>query len=140
MTIKFGRTPETRVRHLVAALKVVRRFETHSAAKRWYAEQGEKVTSNCCVRGNPAVPIVETSYPHWDLAEWDSYYVSISKSIGVFLACKAVAVRLIEPPILTDKALVQIFKKIPCTQTPPEIEQRQFERLVALLRAPTPKS
>ena len=133
MTIKFG-PAGARVRHLVAALKVARRFETHQAAKLWYAEQGEQLPSNCCVRGNPPVPVAKTSYPHEDLAEWNSHYVNVSNAIGVFLACEPVVVRLTDPPILTDKTLVQIFKRIPCTQTPPRIERWQFDRLVALLR------
>jgi hypothetical protein len=119
-------------RHLVAALEVVRRFETHEEARAWYTAQGLAIPSNCLVRGNPPLAIDHTDHWEDDVGRWDLGYQLRARRWGAFLACRTLAVELHNPHTITDDQLELIFGRIPGTRTPPRIEKEEFDDLLAL--------
>jgi len=117
---------------LVAALEVAERFETHQAAADWYHAQALPLPSNCMVRENAPLGVEHTAEPRKDLREWDLGYWKRTRRTGVFLACRALRLRLHEPPVVTKADLIAIFGKVPVTRNPPSISETQFDKLVCL--------
>lgn len=132
LTVKssFGQPTDTHYR-VVAHLKVKEVFPSHSDAAAWYTNQGYAVPSNCMVSGNPPIPYAQTNgltgrkYRNYSEAVrlnfWDGTYRKRSRQVGVFLACEPLWVELHQPPKLLVADLVEIFGRVPGTQTPPEI-------------------
>ena len=48
-------------RRIVAHLKVLKRFESHTDAAQWYTSQGENLPSNCIVSGTQPLPLSHTT-------------------------------------------------------------------------------
>lgn len=127
---------ERGVRQVVAALEVVHRFDTHQQAASWYVQQALPLPSNCMVRQNPPWALDHTDHgdgKETDVYRWDLKYHSRARRHPVFLVCRPLAVQLWTTPAITDADLVQIFGRVPGTQTPPTIEPCEFESLLALL-------
>jgi hypothetical protein len=122
------------VRHLVAALEVVRRFETHKEAHAWYSERDLPIPSNCLVRGNPPLSIDHTDNSKDDIVRWDLGYQGRARKYGTFLVCRALALELNNPRAITDGQLTSIFGRVLATRTPPRIEKADFEALLSLFR------
>lgn len=141
MTVKGQYAPEKFLHwRLVAILRIVKRFESHKDAAVWYREKGLSIPSNCMVKGNACLPYEKTAGTQASrfgnvtntnelLKHWDSSYRLRARHYGVFLACEAEFLSLYEPPILTDKDLLQIFGRIPPTLTPPAISESEYQAL-----------
>lgn len=126
---------------LVAILKIMKRFETHTDAATWFHGKGLPLPSNCLVDGNECLPydmtggteparfgIIRDS--NTLLRKWDLSYKSRVTKCGVFLACEAEFLNLNNPPVLTDTLMLQIFGRFPSTQNPPPIAEHQFADLL----------
>jgi hypothetical protein len=123
---------ERGVRHLVAALEVIRRFETHKEAQGWYTEQCLATPSNCLVRGNPPLAVDHTVHWEDDVGRWDLGYQLRARRYGAFLACRALVVEIHNPYAITDDQLKSVFGRIPGTRTPAAVGKEAFKALLAL--------
>jgi hypothetical protein len=105
---------------IVARLKIIKRFDSHSDAAAWYRGKVGRVPSNCMVVGNPPLPLDHTSRGASNCApdcgsaaatlkQWNEHYQKRADEIPVFLACKAVWKELVCPKILTDEAALKIL-------------------------------
>ncbi len=122
------------VRHLVAALEVIHRFETHRKAREWYSETGLPIPSNCLILGNPPLSIDHTDRSNDDVRRWDLGYHRRVRKHGTFLVCRTLAMDLNSPHAITDDQLISIFGRVPGTRTPPTIEKVQFDSLLSLFK------
>jgi hypothetical protein len=130
MTKKGSAAPG--VRHLVAALEVIHRFETHKDGYAWYLGQGLSVPSNCLVRENSPLSIDHTDHAKDDVERWDLGYQLRVRRYGTFLACRPLAMEIHNPGAISDDQLISIFGRVPATRTPPAIERAEFEALLLL--------
>lgn len=138
--------------HLVAVLRIIRRFESHNDAAAFYEKQGQPLPSNCFVNGNPPKPYDWTNrdppkrVKHW-LAEhgdfggavrlWDKGYRGRIERWPVFLAAQPEFLELSRPPLLREAQMREIFfPRIPSTRNPPQIDCEQLERLVHISTNP----
>ena len=134
MTVK-GEYPGKQERHrrLVAVLDVLKRFESHADAARWYQGQNLPLPSNCMVPGNLPHPLsmAVSKHPCDDNGcGWDERYQRRAKQWGTFLACKVFFLDLTTPPPISDGLLMSVFGRIPPTRTPPAILARDYEALL----------
>lgn len=141
LTVKssFGQMTEAHYR-VVAHLKVKEVFPSHSAAAAWYTNQGYAVPSNCMVHGNHPIPYAKTNgqterkwRSHSEAVRlnlWDGIYRKRSRQVGVFLACEPLWLELHQPPKLLLNDLVEIFGRVPGTQTPPAISVDDIHALL----------
>jgi hypothetical protein len=125
---------------IVARLKILKRFGSHTDAAAWYLTKIGKVPSNCMVAGNPPLTFNHTSRGASNCApgcgnaaaslnQWNALYQRRVDTIPVFLACKTVWNELTTPAILTDQAALQILgswdrvrSRLPIKITVPELQ------------------
>jgi hypothetical protein len=119
---------------LVAILKVLVSFETHSAAADWYRVQGQPLPSNCMVSGNPPLALEMTDCFYNDLRRWDAVYRLRAKTWGVFHVCEPPFLKLHHPPAITEAMMRNIFGRIPGTRNPPAITDAEFAKLRQLAK------
>jgi len=122
------------MRHLVAALEVLHRFNTHKEAQAWYLERGLPLPGNCLVRGNLPLSVDHTDRFTQDVRRWDLGYQARVRAHGTFLVCRALALELHKPRAITDDQLKSIFGRddVPGTRTPPSIPKSNFDALLSL--------
>ena len=124
------------MRHLVAALEVVSRFENHKNASAWYLQRGLPIPSNCLVRGNEPLSIDHTDHHQKNVELWDLSYQLRARKNGTFLVCKSIAKELYDPRAISDNELRSIFGRIPATRTPPAVKNVEFEDLLSFFTKP----
>lgn len=119
-----------RIRHwrLTALLRVLVSFPSHAAAAAWYRERNLPLPSNCWVRGNPAQPFERSHRVYRSTScasaartyrEWDASYRLRSMKFGTFVVCEPLFRNLSwNAPVVDDKAMVQVFGKVPGTHNP----------------------
>ncbi len=132
---------------IVAVLRVIQRFESHSEAAVWYRRQNQLPPSNCMVAGNPPKPfeltnghlpkkVKERLAAERDFVRavrlWDATYRRRVDKWPVFLATEAEFIKLSHPPQLCTADMLAIFGRIRGTQNPPMISCEELERLVQL--------
>jgi hypothetical protein len=130
---------------LVAALTVLRRFETHEQAAEWYESEGVPLPSNCIVPSNSPRPLHETHgllppevrsrgslEPEQAVRLWDVSYRARARGVGTFLVCQAEYLEVMNSPVVLESQMRAIFGYVPGTQTPPCISPQQFKALLAL--------
>lgn len=121
---------------LVAALEVIRRFESHEEAASWFKANDARLPSNCMVAGNPPIPLertrqgVDACSP---LHERESEYERRARDFPVFLACQPIKLNLATPKRLDEAGLTGIFGMIPGTQGGKRIEPGQFQTMLDLM-------
>lgn len=130
---------------LVAVLRVVHRFESHTDAAAWYQRQNQPVPSNCFVEGNPPRPLDLTDGdppkdvkmhmkgqhdPVRVIRLWDATYRQRIGRWPVFLATEPEIVELHNPPRLNEEQMRRIFGRIPATLNPPEVTRQQLDNLI----------
>jgi hypothetical protein len=76
------------------------------------------------VEGSAPLPLDRTAHPGKDLSAWERHYADRARGCGVFLACEAEFLELVDPPIATDGELITIFGGEP----PAIIEARVITR------------
>lgn len=128
-----GKYPDYPGRHwrLTAILEVVRRFESHREASKWYINKGVEVPRNCIIPGNNPLPLEMTSNKdkYSRVERWDAVYKRRARKHGVFLVCKPIFLRLCNPPIITEEIMRCVFGKIPSTRNPPKISDDEYNNL-----------
>jgi hypothetical protein len=132
---------------LVAVLRVVHRFESHTEAADWYKGQSLPLPSNCFADGNPPKPFELTNGdPPHEVKEhmmgeddpvrvirlWDATYRHRIANWPAFLATESEFIELTHPPRLSEAQMRHIFGRIPSTLNPPEIPGQQLQALVRL--------
>ena len=121
-------------RVLTAILEVVEIYDNHFDAAQWYEKHGVALPSNCIVPGNPPYEWSQTagvnSRDFDNVAEWDAFYQARSRRIPVFIRAEKIYCVLYSPPVLTNAMLIDIFGRVPRTQTPPTISEHQFDKLL----------
>ena len=113
----------------VAVLRVTQRFLNHNEAATWYRANNFPLPSNCIVRGNPPLPLSRTIRAYDSITQWDLIYKKRVRKYPLFLACESLFMNLANPPIITREIMMQVFRRIPGTQTPPLITQKQYDNL-----------
>jgi hypothetical protein len=73
-----------------------------------------------------------TSHTDALLRLWDRGYKERASKCGVFLACEGNFLKLNEPPILMDEAMLKIFGRVPPTLTPPPISESEYAALAEI--------
>ena len=128
-----GKYPGYPGRHwrLTAILEVIRRFETHREASKWYINKGLDLPRNCIVPSNNPLPLEITSNKdkHSTVERWDAIYRRRARKHGVFLVCRSIFLELHEPPIVTEEMMRCVFGKIPSTRNPPRISDYEYNNL-----------
>ncbi len=107
---------------LTAILQVIKRFENHEDAAKWYRTAGLPLPSNCMVEGNAPVALDKTDGFHSSLEAWDRHYRMKARECPVFLVCRPLFRELNDPPILT--------RHVPATRTPPAVSVERVQRLL----------
>lgn len=138
---------------LTAILKIIEKFENHSAAAMWYKNKKISIPSNCLIESNPPLPVEKTlgfgkremiriynleklkkdTILKAKLGGWDGEYWEKIKKYPVFLVCRKLYVNLENPPILFEKDLIRIFKRVPGTRTPPAITQDEYKFILKVI-------
>ena len=121
---------------LVAILKVIRSFPTHQLASERYQEKGLPLPSNCMVPGNPPLGLDMTDRTYPELRRWDAIYRLRARECGVFHVCRKIYSELNHPPAITNAMMMEIFDRIPSTQTPPSITEKQYQHLYRIANEP----
>lgn len=137
---------------LVAILEVIDKKDNHLQAASWYRNNNTYgLPSNCMVADNPPHAFHETagnyekasdikrylSYPtdkqniigERRIALWNNDYLAKSKKWSDFIITKPIFKELVDPPILTDSDMREIFGKVPNTRNPNKITKEQFKEL-----------
>lgn len=137
---------------LVAVLRVIRRFGSHSEAAAWYADQGSPLPSNCFVEGNSAQAFDRTNgHPPAEVKArlgvndgpdrvvrlWDAGYRGRVTQWPVFIATEPEFLELHRPPAVQVHDLVATLGKVPGLQNPPAIS---CDRLAALIQLATART
>jgi hypothetical protein len=66
------------------------------------------------------------------IRQWDSVYRAPAGAVPVFLACTSLTVNVHDPARIRRADWIRWCGKVPGTQTPPEISDSVWERLVGL--------
>jgi hypothetical protein len=136
---------------LIAILEVIDRKEDHFQAASWYKAKNQVLPSNCMVPGNPPIPFYKTAGNYDKISDikrylshpsdkqqligerrvtlWNDDYLTKSKKWGIFLITRPVFIELINPPILKDDDMKNIFGKVPNTRNPNKITKQEFKEL-----------
>jgi hypothetical protein len=114
---------------LVAILKVVATFQSHSSAADWYRARQLPVPSNCIVFGNPPLPLEKTDRFYEDLNRWDAIYRLRAKTWGIFHVCEPLFRELHHPPAINKETMAGIFGCIPETRIPPSIPHQAYAEI-----------
>ena len=121
-------------RVLTSILEVAEIYETHEEAAEWYLNHHIELPSNCMVPGNPPYPWEQTagvnSRDFDNIADWDAFYYARSKRISTFVRTNKLFCELYNPPVITNEMLIDVFGRIPNTQTPPTICEKLFKKLL----------
>lgn len=124
-------------RVMTAVLRIIQIYASHEEAAEWYRAHQVPLPSNCMVPGNPPFPWDHTARVNSkgfnDVAEWDAFYLARTQRIPVFVRMEKLFCDIYHPPVLPNEILKEIFGKIPHTQTPPEITEEQYHKLLASL-------
>lgn len=137
LTVKgaWGGPPERHWR-LVAAVEILKRFESHRDAATWYQAQGLPLPGNCMVPGNQPLAAEHSIHPNRDVAEWDAKYAARVVRAPVFLASRSLFFELSTPPVVTEAHMIRIMGRIPGLRNPPEISDEQFAGFLDLATKP----
>lgn len=115
---------------LTAILQVIKRFENHEDAAKWYRTEGLPLPSNCMVEGNAPVALDKTDGFHSSLEAWDRHYRMKARDCPLFLVCRPVFRELNNPPVVTEAMMIRSFGYTPQTRTPPALPVEPVQRLL----------
>lgn len=128
---------------LTAILEVIEKFENHKQAAKWYKVRKCRLPYNCIVEGNPPLPEEQTAKIYrknvWPYEtaykKAETRYQKKTKECGIFIVTKPIARNLETPPVLTEKKMRSIFRRIPGTQNPPGITEKEFNDLCMFMKS-----
>jgi hypothetical protein len=131
-------------RHLVAILRVIKKFQSHEEARTWYVGKRQPLPGNCLVEGNPpkhldltnGSPPIEVRRrvravddPQNAVRFWDATYRQRVRKCSIFVVTIVEFLELRTPRQLSDANIRDIFGRIPGTLNPPKITWDQLQRL-----------
>lgn len=139
---------------LVAALEVIEKHPSHSAAAAWYRAQNEPIPSNCMVPENAPVLIEQTTglpangagmQQAWNQSapppataeQWDAHYWARATRHPEFVVTRPLsACRLLRPRIVVKHQFQTFFdlQRVPGTQRYKLLSDREFDGLVAAMK------
>ncbi|MGB3606657.1 MAG: hypothetical protein WA775_10405 [Psychroserpens sp.] len=127
-------------RRFVAILQVIKFANTHNQAMDWYNDNDEKVSQNIICDKTDPLPLNHTHQisrhnGEVNLNRWDAAYKLRMREYPKVAICKIWGNRLnlVEPPILSNELMMQVFSRIPGTQNPPMLNHSEwlnFQNLV----------
>lgn len=149
---------ETVERHskLVAILQVIKTFANHKSAADWYLQNNLPLPSNCMVEGNLPLPFDRTAAAIFfkgkkDVREflakqneqqktlgerrikiWDEDYKQRAETWQQFVVTKPIFLELRNPPVILRNDFIEIFKRVPNTQTPNRISRAELTLLAEI--------
>lgn len=155
MTVGGKFPPHKYGHHLVAILQVVEIYRTHQLGQNAYLKDGLLTPSNCMVTGNPPFdfdktfgnfkknPQLKTFLSRSQkqqlqigrtlIKAWDSSYLATSLSWSCFVKTNSIYLNIDNPILILRSDLCNIFSKLPGTQTPKILTNKQFIELVKLI-------
>lgn len=120
-----------------AILQVVKRFEDHLSASQWYKRKNIPVPSNCMIHGNPPFPLTLSLE---QIQEQDDFYRERVDNHGVFLVSTPLFLNIINPPVLTEVVMKEIFNRLPGTSNPGRISKEELDSVLKLCQNKGPES
>jgi hypothetical protein len=130
LTVKssFGNLNTLPHYRLVSCLRVVDISSSHEKAALWYRNKGLLVPNNCMFHESLPTPYSQTNGrndgwlkgqpEHLKLRRWDGEYKGRATAVPVVAHCSTLFLDLENPPKVYTSDLVQVFKRVPGTQTP----------------------
>jgi hypothetical protein len=159
MTIGGVFTPYKKGHHLVAILKVLNVFQSHSLGASWYTNYSSSIPSNCMVPQNHPFDFDKTAgdfktnkqiknflaRPHQTqinigqrrLTLWDNMYLQRSQRWPCFISTEPIYLEFNNPKNISRNDFNKNFGKIPNTQIPQKITQTQLDHLYKLAGLPS---
>ncbi|MEW4451986.1 hypothetical protein AB1L30_04800 [Bremerella sp. JC817] len=135
-------------RRLTAVLRVKKIFENHELASEWYVRKNKHLPNNCIVPGNPPKPLEHSHQRHVDRKKlsdaklsrrWDGQYRIRASRYGSYAICRKLFCDVSwEAPIVQDDDLIKAFGRVPGTQNPGAVPERQFLKFLKRLRVGIP--
>ena len=151
LTIGGKNLPYKLGHHLVAILQVEEKYSSHKIGQDEYLSKGLKIPSNCMVANNFPYEFNKTAgnfnskkeinkflkrteqeqlqEGNKRLADWDKCYSERAKDFGCFIKTKALYKNLKDPKVILPSDFKSIFNKIPGTQNPRELTEKEFKEL-----------
>lgn len=152
------RTEEIKESHnrLVAIVRVIKTFESHEEAAIWYSQNNLPLPSNCMIDGNPPKTFDQTAaaiffkgkkdiqnflkrteeqqkmFGEKFIKNWDKDYKERARVWQKFIVTEPVFLDLENPPVILREDFLQIFNRVPNTQTPNKISQSELIELAKL--------
>lgn len=142
ITVKssFGDAVEPAHYRLVACLRVVDISRSHEDAAVWYLNKGLVVPNNCMLRDSLPKPYSQTNGrndgwlknqpTHIKLRRWNGEYKSRAAAVPVVAHCVPLFLNIENPPKFSSNDLVEIFNRVPGTQTPAALLCRNISLLL----------
>jgi hypothetical protein len=127
-------------RKIVAVFKVIKVFDNHKTAAKWYINHKKTIPNNIMVKETKPFRLDKTHQKFgWDgwlggirnLKEWDKGYKERAGRQGntKVAQCKFVFNKLEEPIDLNQKEWNYISQRSLCTQNPPILKTEEWQRL-----------
>jgi hypothetical protein len=141
---------------LVAIVKVIKTFESHKLAADWYLDNNLSIPNNCMIEGNLPKLFDQTAavnyfkgkkdiknflnkseehqkrYGEIAIKKWDSDYQERANTWQKFVVTKPIFLNLESPPILLREDFLEIFNRVPNTQTPNKINKIELIELAKI--------
>lgn len=130
-------------RKIVAVLKVIYdECKNHQDASNWYKEKGKDIPNNIMVKETKPFDLNETHqkgfWESWidhkdEIKKWDAGYKDRAKKHPKVAICKVLYKNLDNPEELTEKEMVDIFRRRPGTRNPSIVKPKEWEGLKKLI-------
>lgn len=121
----------------IGVLEVIERPGSHEEAYEWYMKKQVPVSQNVICKATTPHPYDMTHQitrhkveGHADVPRWDADYRYRARKYPQVAMCQTWNNQLFlhTPSIITDEQMVQIFNRLPVTQTPPKLSEAEWQR------------
>jgi len=141
--------------HLVAILQVEEIYSSHQIGYDEYLSKNLTIPSNCIVENNfpyefnktagnfnskkelniflKKTELEQMQEGNKRLVDWDKFYFERSKDVGCFIKTKSLYKNIVDPKIILPSVFESVFNKIPGTQNPRELTEKEFNDLTKLV-------
>jgi len=142
MTVKsaFGDPAEPAHYRLTACFRVIDISASHEEAAVWYRTRGLAIPNNCMLQDSFPKPYSQTNGRNdgWlrgqpeqtKLRRWNGEYKIRAAAVPVVAHCDPLFLNIVNPPKFSSNDLVQIFKRVPGTQTPTALPREHISLLL----------
>lgn len=141
---------------LVAIVQVDKIFETHKSAANWYLQNNLPLPSNCMIEENLPKAFDQTAATSYlktkkdiqrflskteeqqklfgqrIIRSWDEDYKERAREWQNFVVTKPIFLELVNPPVILREDFMEIFKRVPNTQTPNKINKTELIELAKI--------